>query len=162
MPRDDSLYEAKPTQSALVRALRQGCTGTRISRIASLLTLVTSVGAAQAVPPLPVPVTNAAVASGTINGVHWIVSLLGLDSTKRWLGITRRAHAWTSDTRQWRALPDVPGSGGRLAASAAIVRGRVYLLGGYTVDSAGNERSLATVDIYDPRVRAWRRGADIR
>ena len=132
-----------------------------VARGALVSPFVTAMGVAQALPPLPIPVTNAAVASGSIEGAQWIVSLLGVDSTKRWSGITRRAHAWTSESRQWRALPDVPGPTGRLAASAAIIRDRIYLLGGYTVDSAGNERSLANVDIYDPREREWRRGADI-
>ena len=116
---------------------------------------------AQAIKPLPIPVTNAAIASGTIDGVQWIFAVLGVDSTKRWSGITRRAFAWSSDSKQWRHLPDVPGPDGRLAASAQIVRGRLFVLGGYTVDSAGHERSLANVDIYDPREREWRRGADI-
>jgi hypothetical protein len=132
-----------------------------VTRLALLSYGANAVCRAQPLPALPAPVTNAAITSGNVEGTTWIVVALGLDSTKRWSGITRRAHAWTSDTRQWRALPDVPGPHGRLAASAAIIRDRVYIFGGYTVDSAGNERSLANVDIYDPREREWRRGADI-
>ena len=144
---------------AIRSALRS--TAACFARYALPLACVTSICAAQDLPPLPIPVTNAAVANGTIEGVQWIVSLLGVDSTKRWSGITQRAHAWTSETRQWRRLPDVPGPHGRLASSAQIIRDRVFLLGGYTVDSAGKERSVANVDIYDPREREWRRGADI-
>ena len=133
----------------------------RAGLLATIALVTAAICAAQDLPPLPAAVTNTAVASGTIDGVTWIVSLLGIDSTKRWSGITRNAYAWTSETRQWRRLPDVPGQHGRIAASAQIVRERVLLLGGYTVDSAGNERSVPNVDIYDPREREWRRGADI-
>lgn len=133
----------------------------RAALLALVAPLTVAVVRAQELPPLPVAVTNNAVASGTIDSVRWVVSLLGIDSTRRWSGITRGAFAWTSKTRQWRRLPDVPGPRGRIAASAQIVRDRVFLLGGYTVDSAGSERSVPNVDIYDPRERAWRRGADI-
>ncbi len=115
---------------------------------------------AQRLPPLPLPVTNAAVASGTIDGSMWVFSALGIDSTKRWSGITQRASAWNSASGVWRALPDVPGPVGRLASTAQVVRGRLYLFGGYSVDSAGGEKSIAAVDIYDPRTNTWSRGAD--
>jgi N-acetylneuraminic acid mutarotase len=152
-------------EARLRRYSRHGATILAAVRVAIVAAMLAAGSAAevdaQTFPPLPVPVTNAAVASGSIDGVQWIFAALGVDSTKRWPGITRRVHAWSSDTRQWRRLPDVPGPEGRLAASAQIVRGRLFLLGGYTVDSAGHERSLANVDIYDPREREWRRGADI-
>lgn len=44
-------------------------------------------------------------------------------------------------------------------AVAQEVRGRLYLLGGYTVDSVGAERSLGAVDIYDPAHDRWTAGA---
>ena len=37
----------------------------------------------------------------------------------------------------------------------------MYLLGGYTVDSAGGERSVGAVDIYDTHRNAWTAGAPI-
>jgi hypothetical protein len=116
---------------------------------------------AQTLPPLPTPVTNAAVASGVIDTMQWAFVMLGVDSTKRWSGITRRAVAWSSASNRWTVLPDVPGAVGRLAASAQLVRGKVYLIGGYTVDSAGTEHSVPDVNIYSPRTGSWTRGADI-
>ncbi len=132
-------------------------------RLLTLVTVMLGAGAsgiAQPVPPLPLPVANAAVASGVIDGQTWVFSALGIDSTKRWSGITRRAHAWSPGSPRWRALPDVPGTTGRLAATAQVVRGRLFVFGGYTVDSAGAERSVASVDIYEPRLNLWSRGAD--
>ncbi len=108
-----------------------------------------------------VPVTNNAVAAGRVGSDWWIFTALGVDSTLRWSGIIRRAAAWSSATREWRALPEVPGAHGRLAATAQVVRGRWFVFGGYTVDSLGNERSLASVDVFDPRAGSWSRGRDI-
>ncbi|MBK6485630.1 MAG: hypothetical protein IPF98_01925 [Gemmatimonadetes bacterium] len=108
-----------------------------------------------------VPVSNNAVAAGRVGGDWWVFTALGVDSTRRWSGITRRAAAWSSATREWRALPDVPGDQGRLAATAQVVRGRWFIFGGYTVDSLGGERSLPSVDVFDPRTGRWSRGRDI-
>lgn len=110
-------------------------------------------------PALPVATTNNAVAALATGLGAGIYSMLGLDSTKRWSGITRRAFHLAPGARTWRELPPVPGVVGRLAALAFGVRGRVYLFGGYTVDSAGAERSLPNVDIWDPVGRAWSAGA---
>lgn len=132
---------------------------TLLSLLAGLMSAATCV--AQNAPRLPHPVTNNAVASGRIGPEWWIFSALGVDSTKRWSGITRRAAAWRSGTGVWRALPDVPGSRGRLAATAQVVRGRLFVFGGYTVDSSAHESSLPGVDIYDTARERWTRGADI-
>lgn len=114
----------------------------------------------QALPPLPIPVTNNAVAADTTGPVPHLYSLLGLDHTKRWSGITNRAFRLTWGDTTWRELPPVPGSG-RLAATAQVVRGRLYLFGGYTVAENGTEHSLANTDIFDPADGRWRAGAPI-
>lgn len=116
---------------------------------------------AQALGALPQPVTNNAVAAGRVGDTWWIFSALGVDTSKQWSGITRRAHAWNSATRRWARLPDVPGPTGRLAATAQVVRGRLFLFGGYTVDSAGREASLPDLDIFDPAKGTWHHGAPI-
>ncbi|MES3035372.1 MAG: galactose oxidase [Gemmatimonadota bacterium] len=116
---------------------------------------------AQVLPPLPQPVSNAAVATGIVDGERWVFAVLGIDSSRRWSGITRRATGWRSSTGAWRALPDVPGDVGRLAATAQVVRERLFVFGGYTVDSAGRERSVPAVDIFEPRSSTWLRGAEM-
>ncbi|MEO6444350.1 MAG: galactose oxidase [Gemmatimonadaceae bacterium] len=123
-----------------------------------LLAPATPAGA-QLVEDLPAPVTNNAVAGGRVGDAWWIFSALGVDTSKRWSGITRGSHAWNSGTQRWTRLPDVPGPVGRLAATAQVVRGRLYLFGGYTVDSAGGEKSLPNLDIFDPVRGAWLAGA---
>ena len=133
----------------------------RLGCVVAMTSLVAASARSQMPPPLPMPVTNNAVAAGRIAGAWWIFSALGVDSTKRWSGITRRAHAWSSAKGKWSALPDVPGREGRIAATAQVVHGRLYLFGGYTVDAGGRERSLANVDVYDPATGRWTAGAPI-
>ena len=132
----------------------------RIRAALTVLVVVTPAASAQ-VPDLPSPVTNNAVAAGRIGRDWWVFSFLGVDSTKRWSGITRRAAAWSTGLGRWQELSPVPGPVGRLAATAQIVRGRAYVFGGYSVDSSARERSVPVVNIYDPVRKNWSLGAPI-
>lgn len=111
-------------------------------------------------PPLPIPITNNAVAGVLTPEGHAVFSFLGLDSTKRWDGLTNRAFRWELEGRAWKEISPVPG-GGRLAATAQAVRGKVYLFGGYTVAEDGNEHTSPNLDIFDPNSGSWRRGSPI-
>jgi hypothetical protein len=112
-------------------------------------------------PALPAPVSNNAVVSvPTADGIS-VFSFLGMDSTKVWSGVTAAAYRWDVGSGDgWRELPPVPGPG-RLAATAQALAGKVYVLGGYTVAEDGTERSVPTVDVFDPETESWSRGADI-
>lgn len=112
------------------------------------------------VPSLPAPVTNNAVAAVEIDGRWHVYSFLGLDSTKRWSGVMSRAFEWAWGDDAWTPI-EAPAGAGRLAATAQVVRGRVYLFGGYTVGADGSEKSLPNVDVWDPRTRQWSHGTDI-
>jgi N-acetylneuraminic acid mutarotase len=90
-----------------------------------------------------------------------VFSFLGMDSTKVWSGVTNAAYRWdVGSPGEWRSIEHVPGPG-RLAATAQVVGGRVFVLGGYTVAEDGGERSVPDVNIYDPADESWSRGADI-
>ncbi len=111
-------------------------------------------------PPLPQPTTNNAVAAvATAEGVA-VFSFLGLDSTKAWSGVTDAAYRWDVGSATWQTLEPVPGPA-RLASTAQVVDGRVYVIGGYTVAENGEERSVPDVDVYDPATGSWSRAADI-
>lgn len=116
---------------------------------------------AAAIPDLPLAVTNNAVGHLSSGRGAGIYSFLGVDSSKTWRGITRKAFYLPAAGGAWTELPPVPGPRGRLAALAFGVRGRVYLFGGYTVDSAGGEVSTPDVNIWDPGTRRWLRGSDM-
>ena len=111
-------------------------------------------------PPLPAPITNNAVAALEVDGAVVVFSFLGLDSTKLWGGVTDAAYRWDVDSDAWRTIDPVPGPG-RLASTAQVVKGLVYVIGGYTVAEDGTERSVPNVDVYDPATDRWSRVADI-
>jgi len=114
----------------------------------------------RAAPALPAPVTNNAVAAvETAEGVS-VFSFLGMDGTKTWSGVTNAAYRWDVGTDAWREIAPVPGVG-RLASTAQVVDGKVYIIGGYTVAEDGTEASVPDVNIFDPETETWSRGADI-
>ncbi len=113
------------------------------------------------VPDLPLAVANNAVAHITSGRGRGLYSFMGIDSTRTWRGITRRAFYLAAGGSSWNELPPVPGRHGRLAALAFAVKGRIYLFGGYTVDSAGAEVSTPDVNIWEPGTQRWLRGTDI-
>lgn len=111
-------------------------------------------------PPLPAPVTNNAVAAVETPEGTAVLSFLGLDSTKVWSGVTNAAYRWDLGNEAWREIDPVPGPG-RLASTAQVVDGRIYVIGGYTVAEDGSERSVPDVNVYDPSADRWSRAADI-
>ncbi len=111
-------------------------------------------------PPLPQPITNNAVAAVEIDGRVSVFSFLGLDSTRVWSGVTNAAYRWDVGDSAWRSIAPVPGPG-RLASTAHVVDGLIYVIGGYTVARTGAEKSLPDVNVYDPVAERWTRGADM-
>src|SRR5271170_7379033 len=82
---------------------------------------------------LPEPVSNNAVAFANGPDGPTLYSFLGLGAGRRYSDIRRSATACSLRTQRCVALPEVPVSQGRLAATAATVGGKVYLFGGYSV-----------------------------
>lgn len=111
-------------------------------------------------PRLPRPVTNNAVAALETDAGTSVFSFMGLDASKSRTGEVRWAFRWNVGDSVWTEVAPVPGPG-RLAATAQAVDGRVYLFGGYTVADDGTERSVPSVDVFDPETGSWSRGADI-
>lgn len=112
---------------------------------------------AECVPPLPEPHANNAVAQVALEGKTMLFSFLGLTRGKRHTDISKKAYAHTVGDSGWQALPDVPVTEGRLAATAVGLGEAVYLFGGYTVAADGSEVSTtenfrfdARTGLYDP------------
>ncbi len=106
--------------------------------------------------PMPERVSNNAVVSATSNGKSYVYSFCGLDSTKSWSGIHLKAWRLDVAANQWEPLPDVPDpNGGKIAASANIVKGKIYVIGGYHVAQNGSEVSSEKVHVFDPATNAW-------
>lgn len=105
------------------------------------------------IPELPEPVSNNAVAA--IGGETCVlVSALGIDASRASSGIHTRA--WMFDGA-WQALPEVGGIP-RIAASAVTLRGKVYVIGGYSVAASGAETTHDNLEIFDPATRSWGAG----
>lgn len=112
-------------------------------------------------PPLPEPMSNNAVASGTIGNRPLVFTVLGIGPGRDWRAIHQRAYQFDINRGTWERLPDVPGRAGRLAATAQVWGDRVYVFGGYEVAGDGAETSAPATDIYEVAARRWTRGADI-
>src|SRR5205807_129441 len=112
------------------------------------------------------PVSNNAVASIVHKDRTLIFSFMGIGETKTSDAITRKALVYDSRRSAWLPLPPVPGTVGRIAASAVAVDDQVFVFGGYTVDAQGKEVSVRDVDIYtpakdDPSQGYWAKGLPI-
>jgi len=111
--------------------------------------------------PLPIPLSNNAVAMVKVGQKLEVFSLMGIGPKKTWDSITNKAFSLDLSTGKWTELRLVPGPAGRIAASAIGARGQVYVLGGYVVDGQGGETTVPDVSVYEPSVRRWYRGADL-
>ncbi len=108
------------------------------------------------IPPLPIAVSNNAVASLRIGNATRLYSFMGLGEGKTHDDIVRAAFEYDSTRGAWQRLPDVPVSEGRLASVAAAANGAVYLFGGYSVAADGHEISTPDVLRFDPVARTYR------
>ncbi len=110
--------------------------------------------------PLPVPLTNNAVAAIRVNGQTLVYSLMGLGSQKDWKSITNTAYALNIKYDKWTEIRAVPGSG-RVGTVAVGAAEQVFLFGGYVVDPSGLEQIVPQVTIYDPIGLRWHNGPDL-
>jgi hypothetical protein len=113
------------------------------------------------VPALPLPLTNNAVATLRGGKQPELFSFMGMGAGKTWKDITNQAFELAFGSDKWMEIHPVPGTVGRIAASAAGVGEQVVLFGGYVVDGQGGERTVPDVNIYRPGNKRWYRGADI-
>jgi hypothetical protein len=118
-------------------------------------------GSAQALPPLPVPVTNNAVAAVPTEAGTQLYTFNGLLEGKTWRDTTARAWTLPPGAEAWIELPPVPEGEGRLASVAVTVAGRAYIFGGYTVAEDGAEASLPYVHSIAPDEGGYQRHANM-
>jgi N-acetylneuraminic acid mutarotase len=114
---------------------------------------------ASKIPNMPAAVSSNSVAS--LKGGLELFSLMGVGPRKTWDDITNQVYILQLSSGKWSDGRTVPGVAGRLGASAAGVRGQVFLFGGYVVDAQGNEITVPDVNSYLPERQRWYRAADI-
>ena len=111
--------------------------------------------------PLPLAVSNNAVAISHEGKESKVFSFMGMGAKKTWDAITNRAFQMDLSTGKWTEVRPAPGVAGRLGAAAASVKDLVFLFGGYVVDSRGGEDTLSDMNIFVPAENRWYRGEDI-
>jgi hypothetical protein len=119
------------------------------------LPLFSQLGSWEALAPMPEPVANNAVTMAEVDGVPYVFSFAGIDTTKIWSGIHSKAFAYNTQTDEWMTLPDLPAGNGRIAAGASTVKGKIYIIGGYEVFPNGNEASFDEVHVFDPQTMTY-------
>ena len=105
--------------------------------------------------PLPVPVSNNAVAMVKAGRRQYLVSFNGLGEGRTHADALASTFVYDSRSRRWMEADPVPGGVGRLASAAAAADGRIYVFGGYTVDEDGAEVSTPWTHAFDPRKRSF-------
>lgn len=110
---------------------------------------------------LPEPVTNLAAAALQKNEASYIYTFYGLDSTRKWSGVHNKVFRISLATGQSELVGRVPDSIGRLASSAATIKNKAYITGGYTVFQNGKEYSSKYLFIFDPITETFTKGAEL-
>jgi hypothetical protein len=111
--------------------------------------------------PLPVPLSNNAVAISHDFGESRIFSFMGIGPKKTWDAVTASAYELNPDTGKWKELRPVPGVAGRLGASAVALHEQVFIFGGYVVDGQGGETTVPDLNVFVPGENRYYRGKDI-
>jgi hypothetical protein len=112
------------------------------------------------IPNMPFAVSNNAVSNGTnAMGQMCIYSFGGIDSTKLFSGINNRVLRFNTATNVWTELDSLPGSQRNIAMGASTIRNKIYIIGGYSVFSNGNEASTNQVHIFDPETETYSSGS---
>jgi hypothetical protein len=128
--------------------------------LAKVATVVLQTSAWASGPPLPMPVSNNAVAAVETAEGWEVYSFLGIDESRDWTGVHSRVFRYRSSSSSWTELDAVEGPG-RLAGTAQTVDGLILLFGGYTVAEDGTEQSVPQVNMWDPVTEQWGLAAPI-
>lgn len=105
---------------------------------------------------MPEAVSNNAVTAAVVDGKTYVYSFTGIDATKSCDGDHLKAFRYDVEADTWETLPDVPDvAGGKIAASANTVKGKIYVTGGYHLSPSCGEVSSAKIHVFDPAANAW-------
>ena len=121
-----------------------------LSLLASNSALSSNTLCSAQLPPLPITVTNNAVASVVAGDNHYLLSFAGIGAGLDYHDIHARTFVFNSRHNKWSETAAVPGKDGRLAATATSVGALAYVFGGYTVAADGSEVSTPWVHSFDP------------
>ena len=99
---------------------------------------------------MPFRTANNAVCEAEVNGNEFVYSFGGIDTSKIYSGIHNRSFKYDVGADSWTEIAPLPDTMTKIAAGASFVKGKIYVIGGYSVFSNNNEVSSERVHIYDP------------
>lgn len=102
--------------------------------------------------PMPMAVTNHAIAAVEVAGKDYVYTFGGLGAGKTHDDITLRSFKYDVADKIWSEIDALPDTMGKIAAAASTINGIIYIIGGYHVFPDGHEKSSAKVHVYDPTV----------
>lgn len=121
----------------------------------ALLIWEVNLSAQQILAPLPEPVSNHGIATVNLNGKSYVYTFGGIGSGLNFSDIHKRCYKYDVEKNEWNQVSDLPNGPGRIAPSASVINGLIYVIGGYQVFANGQEKSLNKVHIYDPVNDEW-------
>lgn len=99
---------------------------------------------------LSIPITNNAVCGVVVDGKEYVYSFGGLGAGKTHEDITLRSFRLDVQANIWTEIDPLPDTMPKIAAAASVVKGKIYIIGGYHVFPDGHEKSSPKVHVFDP------------
>ncbi len=104
---------------------------------------------------MPFKQSNNAVSLGYQNGIPFLYTFGGIDSTKLYSGINQKCARYNIASDTWDTLPNLPDASGKIASGASTVNNKIYIFGGYHVLANGNESSSNKVHVFNPETNLF-------
>lgn len=98
---------------------------------------------------LPERVSNNAVCEGFIDGVPYLFSFAGIDSTKIYSGIHLKSYRYNIETGESERIADLPDDLGKIGVAASRIGNIIYIAGGYNVFTNNTENTTNKMHRYD-------------
>lgn len=115
----------------------------------------------ETVPAMPMAVSNNAVCAGKIADTNFVFSFGGIDTSKKYTGITQRSFRYNTVSKIWKEIAPLPDVLGKIASAASVIKNKIYIVGGYHVLPGAREISSARVHIYEPATNSYVEGAPV-
>lgn len=101
---------------------------------------------------LPLPTSNNALSEAIVNGEKYVYSFGGITDSLESDDIHQRVFKYDVLNDEWSEQQSIPDTLGKIAAGASFVNNKIYVIGGYHVDTNLNEYSSDRVHIYNPYI----------
>jgi N-acetylneuraminic acid mutarotase len=105
--------------------------------------------------PLPVATSNNALCEAIVGGEKKVYSFGGITDSLTPKDIHQRVFKYDILSDSWSEESPLPDTLGKIAASASYVNNRIYVMGGYHVDTNLNEYSSNRVHVYNPFIDSF-------